>query len=66
MLSAPDISEAIEPLWPLYADSVGIDLVWYNASWFNLGLLIAGVLLNGGLYVRKSNHGGVTELRNSP
>ncbi|UPV75355.1 metal-dependent hydrolase [Halorussus limi] len=50
MLSAPDIAEAIEPLWPLYQQSIGIDLVWYNATWFNWGLLALGVLLNVAFY----------------
>ncbi|MFC7044542.1 metal-dependent hydrolase [Halobacteriaceae archaeon GCM10025711] len=51
MLSAPDIAEAVEPLWPLYRQSMGLDLVWYNNPWFNWGLLVAGVLVNAGLYV---------------
>ena len=53
MLSAPDIAEAIEPLWPIYQQSLGIDLVWYNASWFNWGLLVAGIVLNVALYYVK-------------
>lgn len=51
MLSAPDIAEAVEPLWPLYPQSIGIDLVWYNNPWFNWGLFVAGVLVNAGLAV---------------
>jgi len=50
MLSAPDIAEAIEPFWPLYQQSIGIDLVWYNNPWFNWGLLLVGLGLNAALY----------------
>ncbi|WP_135853596.1 metal-dependent hydrolase [Halorussus salinus] len=50
MLSAPDIAEAVEPLWPLYRQSFGIDIVWYNNPWFNWGLFVTGILLNVGLY----------------
>jgi membrane-bound metal-dependent hydrolase YbcI (DUF457 family) len=39
MLSAPDISTPIEPLWPLTGWTWGVDLVWYNARWINLGFL---------------------------
>jgi len=55
ILSAPDIAEAIEPLWPLVHQSLGIDLVWYNASWFNWGLLLTGVILNVLLYYVERN-----------
>lgn len=40
MLSAPDISTPIEPLWPLVDGSWGLDLVWYNAKWINFGFLL--------------------------
>jgi hypothetical protein len=50
MLSAPDIAEAVEPLWPLYRQSFGIDIVWYNNPWFDWGLFVTGILLNVGLY----------------
>ncbi|WP_225333271.1 metal-dependent hydrolase [Halomicrobium urmianum] len=50
MLSAPDIAQAVEPFWPLYRQSLGIDVVWYNNPWFNWGLLIAGLALNLALY----------------
>ena len=53
MLSAPDIAEAIEPFWPLYQQSIGIDIVWYNDPWFNWGLFVAGVVVNVGLYYAK-------------
>ncbi|MFC7082215.1 metal-dependent hydrolase [Halorussus caseinilyticus] len=50
MLSAPDIAEAVEPFWPIYQQSLGIDVVWYNNPWFNWGLLVAGIAVNVGLY----------------
>lgn len=50
MLSAPDIAEALEPFWPVYQQTIGIDLVWYTANWFNWGLLVVGILLNVALY----------------
>ncbi|WP_122090869.1 metal-dependent hydrolase [Halalkalicoccus subterraneus] len=37
ILSAPDISTPIEPFWPLYTQPLGIDFVWYNAAWINIG-----------------------------
>jgi F0F1-type ATP synthase assembly protein I len=52
ILSAPDIAEAIEPFWPLYQQSLGIDIVWYNNPWFNWGLLLVGLLVNVGLWYR--------------
>jgi hypothetical protein len=39
ILSAPDLSTAIEPFWPVYNQPLGIDLVWYNAAWINVGFL---------------------------
>jgi hypothetical protein len=50
MLSAPDIAEAIEPFWPIYQQSFGIDVVWYNNPWANWGLLVAGILINVALW----------------
>ncbi len=58
MLSAPDIAEAVEPFWPLYQQSLGIDIVWYNNPWFNWGLLAADILVNVGLYYSMSESGG--------
>ncbi|SDF81798.1 LexA-binding, inner membrane-associated putative hydrolase [Halorubrum xinjiangense] len=51
MLSAPDIADSIEPIWPLYGGSIGVDLVWYNNPVVNWGLLVAGVLVNVGLFL---------------
>ncbi|WP_123623578.1 metal-dependent hydrolase [Halorubrum sp. CSM-61] len=51
ILSAPDIADSIEPFWPVYPSSLGIDVVWYNDPLANWGLLAAGVLVNVGLYL---------------
>jgi hypothetical protein len=51
MLSAPDLADSIEPLWPIYGGSIGVDLVWYNNPVVNWGLLVAGVVVNVGLYL---------------
>lgn len=46
MLSAPDISTPIEPLWPLIDKPWSIDVIWYANPWWNEGLLIVAVLLH--------------------
>jgi len=63
ILSAPDIAEAIEPLWPLYQQSVGIDLVWYDNPMFNWGLFVVGIGLNIALHytMLESNRSAVPE-----
>lgn len=55
MLSAPDISEPIEPLWPIYQQSLGLDVVWYSNPWVNWGLLFFGIGLNVALHQWKRN-----------
>lgn len=55
MLSAPDVSEPIEPLWPLFdGQIVSIDVVWYTSFWVNWGLFIAGIAVNAMLYYWKT------------
>lgn len=46
MLSAPDLSTPIEPLWPLVDGSWGIDVVWYNARWINFGFLMVMLVVH--------------------
>jgi membrane-bound metal-dependent hydrolase YbcI (DUF457 family) len=46
ILSAPDIAQPIEPFWPVYPEPVIVDLIWYNAPLWNVGLLTATVLLH--------------------
>ena len=55
MLSAPDIAEAIEPFWPIYQQTIGIDIVWYSDPWFNWGLFLVGLGLNVALYAYSDN-----------
>lgn len=50
VLSAPDISEPIEPFWPVIQGSVGFDVFYYNAFWPNFGLLAVGALVTAGLW----------------
>lgn len=45
MLSAPDIADSIEPLWPIYEQSFGIDVFWYNNPVVNWGLFLTGLAL---------------------
>jgi hypothetical protein len=48
MLSAPDISTRIEPLWPLIEGPiVFVDVLYYNSVWATWGLFVLGVALNG-------------------
>jgi membrane-bound metal-dependent hydrolase YbcI (DUF457 family) len=65
MLSAPDIAQAVEPFWPLYSESLGVDLVWYNAAWVNWGLIIAGILVNMGLFIYKRDRTQTAAVSNS-
>jgi inner membrane protein len=50
MLSAPDISQPIEPFWPLYLQPVSIDVFYYTGFWATWGLLGLGLLVQGILY----------------
>lgn len=43
MLSAPDIAEPVEPFWPLWQGSVGVDLLYFSSTLSNFGLLAVGV-----------------------
>jgi hypothetical protein len=44
MLSAPDIAQPIEPLWPLVNEPISLDVLYYSSVWWNLGLLVVAVL----------------------
>jgi len=51
VLSAPDVSQAIEPLWPLYDGRLlSIDVLWYKSIWATVGLLALGIAVNLGLW----------------
>jgi inner membrane protein len=47
ILSAPDISQPIEPFWPLYMQPVSIDVFYYTGFWATWGLLGLGLLVQG-------------------
>jgi membrane-bound metal-dependent hydrolase YbcI (DUF457 family) len=47
MLSAPDISTPIEPLWPVVDGSWGLDLIWYNDPLWNVVFLAVMLLAHG-------------------
>ncbi|ELZ22286.1 N-acetyltransferase GCN5 [Halosimplex carlsbadense 2-9-1] len=47
MLSAPDISTPIEPLWPVVDGSWGLDLIWYNNPLWNVVFLAVMLLAHG-------------------
>ena len=49
MLSAPDISTPIEPLWPVVDGSWGIDLIWYNDPLWNVVFLAVMLVAHGAL-----------------
>ncbi|WP_256394179.1 metal-dependent hydrolase [Natronoarchaeum rubrum] len=51
MLSAPDLSTPIEPLWPFIRQSWGLDLIWYNSPWWNIGLLAVALTIHGAIAV---------------
>ena len=51
LLSAPDISEPIEPLWPIFTSHIiHIDVFWYTSFWVNWGLFIIGIAVNALLW----------------
>lgn len=46
MLSAPDISEPIEPFWPVFDKPISIDVVYYTDPTVNLGLFLVAAMLH--------------------
>lgn len=46
VLSAPDVSTPLEPLWPFLDRPVALDLIWYDSPLWNVGLLILAVFLH--------------------
>jgi len=49
VLSAPDIAAPLKPFWPLYPDPVIVDVIYYDAPLWNVGLIAAAVVLHLGL-----------------
>lgn len=51
VLSAPDVSTPVEPLWPLVSGRLlSIDVLWYQSFWATWALLLLGVGLNAALW----------------
>lgn len=46
MLSAPDIAPPLEPFWPLIDKPWSLDLIYYSAFRWNVGLLALGIALH--------------------
>lgn len=47
MLSAPDVSTRIEPLWPVVTGPlVALDVLWYQSWWAVWGLFVLGASAN--------------------
>jgi inner membrane protein len=38
LLSAPDIAPPLSPLWPVYTESMIIDVIYYDSPIWNFGL----------------------------
>lgn len=53
-LSAPDIAQPIEPLWPVFDQPISVDVIYYSSIWWNLGLLVVAVLIHLALAVHTS------------
>ncbi|SNZ12273.1 LexA-binding, inner membrane-associated putative hydrolase [Natronoarchaeum philippinense] len=60
MLSAPDISTPIEPLWPVVEGWWGLDLIWYNSPWWNAGLLTVALAAHAAVVVSTDSFGVVS------
>ncbi len=43
MLSAPDVAQPIEPFWPLWQGTFGLDVLYFSSPVSNFGLLVVGV-----------------------
>lgn len=50
LLSAPDIAQPLEPLWPLYAEPIIIDVIYYDSPLWNFGLLALALAIHAVLF----------------
>ncbi|ADJ13887.1 metal-dependent hydrolase [Halalkalicoccus jeotgali] len=56
ILSAPDVSTRIEPLWPIHKGPIAfIDVLWYQSVWATWALFLTGLVINGVLWYRYNN-----------
>ncbi len=46
MLSAPDVAQPVEPLWPLWNKPLSLDVAYYSSIWWNAGLLAVAVAVH--------------------
>lgn len=46
MLSAPDVAQPVEPLWPFLDKPFSLDVIYYSAPTWNLGLLLFALALH--------------------
>lgn len=46
LLSAPDIAAPLAPFWPVYAEHIIIDVIYYNSLVWNFGLLAVAIGLH--------------------
>ena len=59
VLSAPDISTRIEPLWPLITGPIAyIDVLYYDSVWATYGLFALGLLVNAAFFYWRTQRGG--------
>jgi len=62
LLSSPDIAQPLEPLWPLYAKPIIVDVIYYDSPVWNFGLLGFAIVVQYTLYrynpqSRRTAHG---------
>ena len=58
ILSAPDISTRIEPLWPVVQGPIAyIDVLYYNSIWATWGLFVLGLLVNAVFFYWSNQRG---------
>lgn len=50
ILSAPDIAAPLEPFWPIYAEPIVVDVIYYDSAIWNYGLFAVAAGLHLVLY----------------
>ncbi|WP_435077772.1 metal-dependent hydrolase [Halococcus sp. AFM35] len=54
LLSAPDVAQPLEPLWPLYDKPMAIDVIYYDSPLWNFGLLAVALAVHFVLFRHES------------
>ena len=58
ILSAPDISTRIEPLWPVVQGPIAyVDVLYYDSIWATGGLFVLGLLANAVFFAWRTQRG---------